>query len=465
MKILLVEDEEALNRLLCYNLEKKGDDVRGFFNGNEVLEYLEKDTPELMLIDYGLPDMDGQDLIEIIKTRGYDIPFVIITGRSDITIAIDMMKMGAIDFVVKDENFNDIFPITVEKAKQRVLVEKQKKQFQEEIIRKEELYRNMVNQIPDPIFYYSGKKFLFVNDTFKEILGYDEKTANEKLIKDEHIAKTLSKINTYFHENREEEVHPVFEFEMKTQEQESKYFLLKAIKTDFGNQEAIMVVLVDITEKKQFESRLRKSIIETEEKEHIRFARDLHDELGPLLSGIKLYTNLLSSGKKSEKEEEEIQDKIVDLIDTAVKSTRNISNNLIPSILVDFGLDKAVTNFIEKLEGTVDTVIFYTNTATERLEKNIEITLYRVIKELINNSLKYSGAENIDIQIIEKADHLHMFYEDDGKGFDVEDIQAHPEKAGSGLRNIKNRLDMIEAGYYFESQPDEGFAFAAKISS
>jgi len=240
------------------------------------------------------------------------------------------------------------------------------------------------------------------------------------------------------------------------------YFLVKAIKTRFQNSPAIMVVLSDITEKKAFEDRMMKSIIDTEEKERMRFARDLHDELGPILSGIKMYSGLLQ--RKCKDDAEDTLNKIIELVDSAVQTSRNLSSNVIPGVLIDFGLNQAIKGFIEQFDGENAPSIHFDSNLNSRLEQNTEISLFRIIKELVNNSLKHADASVIDIQLFEsKGKKITLFYEDDGIGFDMEKARNNVSESGIGLRNINNRLDMINASYKYETSPGEGFSFTATV--
>jgi signal transduction histidine kinase len=109
-----------------------------------------------------------------------------------------------------------------------------------------------------------------------------------------------------------------------------------------------------------------------------------------------------------------------ELIDDAVSSTRTIANNLMPGIIADYGLVKALQSFCKKLNIARSlNISFNAENESRRFDSTVEITLYRVLMELINNSIKHASAKNIDITIREEDKSLVVLYADDGVGFDV----------------------------------------------
>jgi PAS domain S-box-containing protein len=422
MKILLVEDDTSLNRLICYRLEKEGYQVKGCYMASELVDCYKAESPDLLLLDYTLPDMNGKELVEVLQELNYNTPFVIITGHSDIQLAIDLMKMGALDFVVKDESFQDVLPVVLSRVSKNIKVKNEMEKAKLRLVKNEALYRNTVNQIPDPIIYYYQDNVYFINHALESKLGYtlEELQSNDfrKVIQDRYFRQ----IDEWISEVEDDTVFPVFEMEMENREGLPQTFLVKAIKSRFENKTSIMVVFSDITEKKHFEALMMKSILDTEERERIRFARDLHDELGPVLSGVKLYTDILGKEGKTREEILKLKTKITELVDVAVQTSRNLSSNLIPSVLLDFGLNTAIQGFIDQISQGVETQISFESNLNERLEQNVEITLFRVFKELINNSLKHAMASCVEIQIFySKTKKLKLFYEDNGVGFNLEE--------------------------------------------
>ncbi|OFX20971.1 MAG: hypothetical protein A2041_05625 [Bacteroidetes bacterium GWA2_31_9b] len=204
------------------------------------------------------------------------------------------------------------------------------------------------------------------------------------------------------------------------------------------------------------EKNVLNAIIETEERERKRFAKDLHDGLGPLLSTVKMSVSALMKNEKDESNLEIIKN-TDHIINEAIKSIKEISNNLSPHVLTNFGLASAVKNFTDKINETKVVEIKYeSNMFNQRFSTNIEVVLYRTICELVNNSLQHSKAKNININLISNDTLIDLLYEDNGQGFDVQRIQQN-DISGSGLRNMISRVESVNGTYKFESKLKYGF--------
>jgi PAS domain S-box-containing protein len=206
----------------------------------------------------------------------------------------------------------------------------------------------------------------------------------------------------------------------------------------------------DITDNKETERRILKAIISTEEKERNIFSQDLHDGLGPMLSTIKLYFEWLAETKDADKRKR-ITKTSLDNINDAIQAVRDISNKLSPRILNNLGLISAMKNLIQKLNKTQKIKINLSFDIERRYNTQLEVTLYRIFSELINNTLKYADAQNIEIKITHDIENERIFvvYNDDGKGFNLEDVMK-PNK-GLGIQNIKQRIKTLDGKIIFDT--------------
>ncbi len=203
------------------------------------------------------------------------------------------------------------------------------------------------------------------------------------------------------------------------------------------------------------EKRLINTIIQTEEKERKRFAKDLHDGLGPLLSTVKMSISaLLNSNTK--KNNQAILENTNMVINEAITSIKEISNNLSPHVLTNFGLVSALKNFTHKINDAKTVKIeLLSNMENERFNADAEVILYRATCELINNTLKHAKANNISINISKHLRTLTIQYHDDGIGFDTEK-EVDSQTGGMGLQNILSRIKSINGIFIITSVPDEG---------
>ncbi len=205
--------------------------------------------------------------------------------------------------------------------------------------------------------------------------------------------------------------------------------------------------------RKENESRILSAIIKTEEIEKQKFAKELHDGLGPLLSSVKMAISSIS--KNPEKSDKKVIDNTEKLIDESIITIKEISNNLSPHILNNFGILKAVNSFISKLQvNDKPKIIFNSNLNEKRFNYNIEVVLYRVICELLINSLKHASANNISIDLILDKGNLTLEYFDDGIGFDPDELLK--ENIGMGYSNIQSRIKSLNGIYKIVSRANEG---------
>ncbi|WP_372771945.1 sensor histidine kinase [Mangrovibacterium sp.] len=207
------------------------------------------------------------------------------------------------------------------------------------------------------------------------------------------------------------------------------------------------------------------AIIQTEEKERKRFAKDLHDGLGPLLSTVKMSVSTLAQ-LEHEKSSKEIVKNTEMVINEAIKSLKEISDNLSPHVLNNFGLLRALRNFINKINITKAIQIeLNSNLGDERFENNTEVVLYRVVCELINNTIKHARAKKIAIDLTKEEKNLTIVYHDNGKGFDKEKLLESPTNSGMGFSNIFSRINSLKGEINVDTEPGRGTLVTIKVGT
>jgi len=214
-----------------------------------------------------------------------------------------------------------------------------------------------------------------------------------------------------------------------------------------------LFILRDITENMEVERITLNAIIQAEEKERTRVSQDLHDSIGPLLSAIKLYSNSIVNADEGIKRKE-IHSKITELMDEAVKTVKEISNNLSSHILKNFGLLDALNSFAEKIEMNYPVKIIREFKKDIQPNDTIQIALYRVMVELINNTLKYAYASEIRIKLGMVKGKISINYQDNGNGFNVEREIAGGK--GMGLYNIHSRIKSLGGTIAMKSKLGKG---------
>jgi two-component system NarL family sensor kinase len=207
-----------------------------------------------------------------------------------------------------------------------------------------------------------------------------------------------------------------------------------------------------------------KAVIEAEEKERVRIARELHDGIGQQLSAAKLNISGLQASLKTNKPEEEVMLRnAMDLLDESVKEVRAVSHSMVPNALIKSGLVSAVREFVNKISSTGDLKVNLEIVGmSERLEGTLENILFRVLQEIVNNIIKHSQAREVGIQFVKHDSDLTILIEDNGVGFDVDKKLNDPE-GGIGLKNIQSRIDFLNGEVHFDSYPGKGTTITIEI--
>ena len=200
------------------------------------------------------------------------------------------------------------------------------------------------------------------------------------------------------------------------------------------------------------------SFIEAQEAERKRIAQDLHDGIGALLSASRMYINRLPSDGKPTKDIAFIKQETGGLIDETIDNIRSITRNLLPTSLERFGLIAATEDLCKRINELGEVQMNFHYTQDKRFDIQQEFTLYRIIQELTNNTLKYANASevNIEIQIVESM--LKLTYQDNGKGFDLQAWETNPQlQNGLGLRGIQARAEVLKTKFDLKSEINKGF--------
>jgi signal transduction histidine kinase len=217
------------------------------------------------------------------------------------------------------------------------------------------------------------------------------------------------------------------------------------------------------TDRLRTEKRVLNAIINTEENERRRFANDLHDGLGPLLSTVKMSLSSLTQ-KIIDPSGTVILNNTNHLVNEAINTIKDISNNLSPHVLSNFGLTSAIGAFTAKINQTRAIKIdFKSNMENQRLENDKEVVIYRAVCELINNSISHSGASRIEIELNKHEKFVTLQFYDNGRGFDTSTLNKDDNK-GMGLSNIETRVKTVEGVFILESTPGRGTSALIKVT-
>lgn len=311
-----------------------------------------------------------------------------------------------------------------------------KEDYEKQVLNSERNFRNIFEQSTEAIVISNTQgEIIDYNEAFTKLAGIDNTYASEK----DKTAILPSELMNNFKKNwkKIESEGCSNNISYKQDNGILRYFDCTRSIITYNNERAIMLLIRDNTEKLNLEKASYLMAINAEEKERSLFSKELHDGLGPLLSTLKIYLEMYYSSP----DDPEIKKRINDTLAESITSVKEISNNLSPYILENLGLTKAVESFVDKLKYSKKIDINFSSNITERCKPEIEIAFFRIITELINNTLKHSHATTIDITLTQETEKIYLKYTDNGEGFDYHEVQKH--KNGIGLFNLKSRIEKL----------------------
>ncbi len=332
-----------------------------------------------------------------------------------------------------------------------------------QLVESEEKYRTLIEISTDGVFVNQENKIVYVNSAALKLFG----VSNENEVLGEPVL-------SFFHSDYHDLIYERIEKMIQTNESSSP-IEERIIRKDgsvldvevsatpfmFKQKFAIQVIIRDITERKNLQKEILNAVINSEEKERDRIARELHDGVGPLLSSAKMVLQTHISSSQNVDPNELLSKKTLSLIDDAITSISEISHNISPHVLTHYGLTKAIETFINKISRTSDLKIEFNSTIIERIDQVSEVSLYRICLELINNCLKHANA--VDILVLLKTNQNKVFLDffHNGEGFDW-NTEMH-QNSGMGLLNINNRIQSLNGKLKWENLQKKGMKVFIEI--
>ena len=327
-----------------------------------------------------------------------------------------------------------------------------RKMAQEALASSEARWRSVFEHADDLIMTVNSEGYILSANEYREIpegIKWAGRTI-EEVMNTENAKNAIALINTVFATGRPFKT----EFKMVSSQDSSFDNFDVTLSPIFHGPRVITAICIarNINEAKAFEKHHREALIEGQENERMRVSQELHDGLGQLFTAIKLNLQHLKSGVDNQNEAGELNARVQGLeenIGVAISEVKNISRNLMPDVLWNFGLKPAIQDLIEKWNATVELKISLELVdMNARFSAELEKALFRMCQELLNNSIRHGKAENVYVQVINHGDSIMLMVEDDGIGFDPKSTSS-----GLGLRNIWSRAEIFEGQVEIDSGP------------
>lgn len=470
LKILHLEDMPADAELIERAMKKAMPAFEKLLvsNREDFIRALQEFQPDIIISDHSLPSFDSQEALKIVHELGVTVPFILVTATVSEEYAVNVMKEGAWDYILKDRLQR--LPNAINSALQKYRMERERINNEETLRASEKKYKLLFQRNPMPMWMldrdslnvldvneaainhygYSKEEFLNLNSTQLS----PEEDVLQYLSHARRSAPGLNKSGVWRHKKKNGDI-----------------IIVEIIAHDihYEDKPARLILATDITERRKAETELarqrimqQKLITETavqaQEREREEIGKELHDNINQILSATKLYLEFAKIAE--EHEVAGLLDKSYNNIQNAIDEIRHLSHRLVAPSLGDISLVQAISQLIanvrmaSKLKLHLDTDDY----VEENTDTNVRLMFYRIVQEQVNNIIKHASAESATIRLRTLKNNIALTITDDGRGFDT-----NTTAAGIGLRNISNRAAVYNGNTRIVSEPGKGCMLEVSI--
>jgi PAS domain S-box-containing protein len=417
-------------------------------NFTQAMELVKIDGYSAILLDLSLPDKSRELLVsEVMSMSPIDCPIIVLTGYTDIDFSKKAIAQGVMDYLLKDE-------LTAANLYKSIIYSIERKNSIVQIKASEKRYSDLFTLSPQPmwVFEIESLKFFQVNSAAIELYGYREDEFLKMNILDinPREGKTIRRpvagadpLKSYH------SAEPVFHKKKSGEIIEVEIF---SNPIEMHHKKCLLAIVFDVTEKKQFELKLIKTILKTQEDERYEIGGELHDNVCQILAATRMNLSMLKDAFHGSNNS--IFEQCTSNIDLALVEVRNLSHRLAPVFFDEVTIEGAILKLFDTFNAEEKMKLsLFVDDAVKKLPINLEVLLnfYRIIQEQLRNVFKHAGAKVIKIVLGIVDERLQMSIIDDGIGFNMAN-----NKSGIGITNMKRRVESFAGNFDIYSSPGKG---------
>jgi signal transduction histidine kinase len=475
LQVVIIEDQEAHFELMkrAVSREYPSATILHFVEASACLERLDDLSPDVIIADYLTPGMTGIEFLEVLQRESRNIPVIMITGQGSENIAVQAMKLGASDYLVKSADFFKLLPGTVEK----VVRERKLRDSLQESARLNDL---LLNSLPHPAMLIRRDRTVAAANRIAQEMGARiNDLCWRSFSGGEHIPE---KHKRSLLENADG-VPPAdiqCTFCRADEAFASGQPVLASDTEGFGrlwdrwwvpiDNDTLLVYAIDITAHKQAEEQihmLSRQLIKAQEKERQRLSSDLHDSIGQELSSLKIgLDTLLDHHLDAPPPMVDRISWLSEMLQATIESLRNLAYDLRPAVLDQLGLVQTLQDYCDDYSTRhgMQTEFFTGGMDDLDLDFDTSIALYRLVQESLNNVRKHAEASRVVIRLVASFPSIILRIEDNGKGFDVFDrMSTARDEHCLGLLGMQERVALLAGTMKIESHPGQGTRIRIEI--
>jgi two-component system sensor histidine kinase UhpB len=478
LSILTVEDNPSDLFLLEHMIRSSGLILRKLYTTDRIREayaLLAEQAIDVVLLDLTLPDSFGIHSFIHLKPVVQKIPVIILTGVADTNVALEAIKEGAQDYLVKGELTESLLAKAIQYSMER-------KRTLEHLRVSNERFNTVVKATNDAIWDWDllTNKVFMVGDTYKQLFGYDvvdaypPKDLWESIIHPEDRGRVMAKLSMVIREG----VASKWEDEYRLRKSNGEYAfvhdrgyiiysadhrpmrMIGAIQDITSRKNAEEIVMRDLTHQQRLkQQQITEVVLGAQERERFELGQELHDNINQILATSKLYLDVAIEEREPRIE---LLVKSRNNISMAIEEIRRLSKELITPSLNDLGLVQSIQELIRSIQMVKKMKIRLAISGIEEhsLLPEQKINVYRIIQEQLNNILKHAQASSVVIELNKEEEQIRLLVMDDGKGFDPQD-----RRDGVGISNIISRAELYNGRVEIDSAPGKGCRLEVILNS
>jgi len=455
LRILILEDSAADAELAMDELQEAGIAFVSEIveRRDAFIKALEEFSPDIILSDYSLPSFDGLSALEIARAKSPDTPFIFVSGAMGEETAIEFLQKGATDYVLKNR-LSRLGP-AVSRALHEAEAKKERRRAEEELREASFYARSLIEASIDPLVTIdAGGRIADVNQATETITGF----SREQLIG--------SSFPDYFTEPEKaqkayEEVFSkgfVRDYPLEIWHASGRttpvHYNASLVRNEAGDVKCVFAAARDITERVSAEKRILANnellrqltweLVMAEERERRNIAVDLHDNIGQTLAITKMKVEFLLEQSARCGLGDSVAE-IRDMMEQSIRQTRSLMKDISPSVLYELGFAEAVEWLGEQISSQHGLrVVVKKDAKIPAIDEEVQILLFRAVRELLLNIVKHAGAKRASILLQKSGGSIKITVQDDGTGFDASAIDRASKRGGGfGLLSIRERISYI----------------------
>jgi len=446
--VLIIEDSQEDAELVVNYLKKEGYDIsyQRVDTANGMKKALENRKWDLILSDYAMPEFDVPSALAIFHESGDDIPFIVISGAIGEEKAVEMIKAGAHDYLMKDNMTR--FASVIERELREARIRRDLVQAIAELKTSEEKYRSYLKNAPDGVFIADENgKYIEANHAATRITGFTEKELLNMSISDLLPPDYLEWGLTHFNS-----------LKTKGFSNGEGIFVHKDGSRRWWSVDAVILTPTrflgftkDITERKKYELEVRKAkeqfellnqhLIDAREEERAFISLEIHDELGQSLTALKLDLNWVRGNIHDKSNSVEKLNRMIEMTNDIIKKVQRISSELRPGLLDDLGLASTIEWYCDEFEERTGIKCNLDIEDVSVGDPKINLALFRILQEALTNVIRHSMASSVNIELHYSEQKVTMTIEDDGIGIPFEKIESADSLGLAGMRERVRHCD------------------------